>query len=83
MVGIHVYTLYFRLDGTRIDDESLIDLAKSLSSNSTFKDLRCVAIFSYTQNSMTTFCQFLCDPSLLKGYGIFFQAGGGGGAYLA
>ena len=29
---------------------------------------------------MKAFCQFLCDPSLLKGYGIFFQ---GGGAYLA
>ena len=74
--GIHVYTFYFRLDGTTIDDESLIDLGKSLSSNSTFMDLRCVAIFSYTQNSMKACCQFLCDPSLLKGYGIFFQGGG-------
>ena len=62
-----------------IDDESLIDLGKSLSSNSTFRSLRCVAIFSYTgtQNSMKIFCQFLCDPSLLKGYGILFQGGGG------
>ena len=38
---------YFRLNGTRIDDESLIDLGNSLSSNSTFESLRCVAIFSY------------------------------------
>ena len=70
-----MYTFYFRLDGTRIDDESLIDLGKSLSSNSTFKGLRCVAIFSFTQTSMKIFCEFLCDPSLLKGYGIFFQGG--------
>ena len=77
--GIHVYTFYFRLDGTRIGDESLIDLGKSLSSNSTFRDLRCVAIFSCTQNSMNTFGQFLCAPSLLKGYGMFVR----GGAYLA
>ena len=70
-----MYTFYFRLDGTRIDDESLIDLGKSLSSNRTLRGLRCVAIFSYTQNSMKTFCQFLCDPSLLKRYGIFFQGG--------
>ena len=76
--GIHVYTFSFRLGGTRIDNESLIDLAKSLSSNSTFKGLRCVAIFSYTQNSMKTFCPFLCDPTLLKGYGMFVQEGGGG-----
>ena len=69
----NVHTFYFRLDGTRIDD---VSLANSLSSNNTFRDLRCVAIFSYTQNSITTFCQFLCDPSLLKGYGIFFQGGG-------
>ena len=61
-----------------MDDESLIDLENSLRSNRTFRGLECVAIFSYTQNSMRTSCQFLCDPSLLKGYGIFFQ-----GAYLA
>ena len=76
--GIHVYAFYYRLDRTRIDDESLIGLGNSLSSNSTFRSLRCVAIFSYTQNSVKTFCQFLCDPSLLKGYGIFSR-----GAYLA
>ena len=75
-----MYTFYFRLDGTRIDDESLIDLGKSLSSNSTFMDLRCVAFFSYTQNSIKTFCEFLCDPSLLKRYAYFSR---GGGAYLA
>ena len=74
-----MFTFYFSLGGTRIDDESLIDLGKSLSSNSTFRDLRCVAIFSYSQNSMKTFCQFLCDPSLLKGYGICLSGGGGGG----
>ena len=70
-----MYTFYFRLDGTRIDDESLIDLGKSLSSNSTFRGLRCVAIFPYTQNSRKTFCQFLCDPSLLKGYMAHFSWG--------
>ena len=66
-----MYAFYFRLDGTRIDDESLIDLGKSLSSNKTFRALRYVAIFSYTQNLMKTFRQFVCDPSLLKGYGMF------------
>ena len=69
----------FRLDDTRIDDVSLIDLGNSLSSNATFRTLRCVASFSYTQNSMKTFCQFLCDPSLLKGYMADFSWG----AYLA
>ena len=71
-----MYTFYFRLDDTRIDDVSLTDLGKSLSSNSIFTRLGCVAIFSYTQNSMKTFCQFLSDPSLLKGYGIFSRGGG-------
>ena len=52
--GIHVYTFYFRLSGTRIDDVSLTHLGNSLSSNSTFTALWCVAIFSYTQNSMNT-----------------------------
>ena len=70
-----MYTFYFRLDGTRIDDESLIDLGKSLISDSTFKGLRCVAIFSYTQSSMKTFCQFLCDLSLSERYGIFVPGG--------
>ena len=71
-----MYTFYYRLDGTRIDDESLADLGISLMVNNTFRGLKCVAIFSYTQNSIKTFCQFLCDPSLLTGYGIFFQGGG-------
>ena len=69
----------FRLNGTRIDDVSLMHLGNSLSSNATFKVLECVVIFSYTQNSMKTFCQFLCDPSLLKGYMVYFSMG----AYLA
>ena len=64
-----------RLNGTRIDDVSLTHLGNSLSSNATFTSLTCVAIFSYAQNSMKTFFQFLCDPSLLKEYGIFFQGG--------
>ena len=71
-----MYTFSFRLDGTRIDEESLIDLGKSLSSNRTLRCLRCVAIFSYTHNSMKTFCQFLSDPSLLKGM-AYFPGGGG------
>ena len=67
-------TFYFRLNGTRIDDESLIDLGTSLSSNSTLGVLRCVAIYTtFNENILA----ILMGSIILKGYGIFFRRGGG------
>ena len=45
-----VNMFYFRLNRTRIDDVSLAHLGNILSSNSTFRSLAYVIMFSYTKN---------------------------------